>query len=1080
MEFDFILNSFDFDRPGLENEFLYPPYRLASQRYIGIGDQRITINNDDSFFTPDVLRIDPTPPTTMIAPIRDLLTGEISEYRDIPISSAASDDSAINRPLGSNIDNYHIGANSGVAFTPGGFIPEKRNVDLKIDQFLLSLETGTNLLSTPFDDTKKVDNTENSDDLPNLPEFESLDKVKPTPPPRPTQQVISEITKTYAVTDTWDVSLFSQEIPNPALTFPYKLDTFQLRAIHRLELNQCVFVSAPTSAGKTVVAQYAIALCRAHKMRTLYTSPIKALSNQKFRDLSKQFGDVGLLTGDVSLNKDASCIIMTTEILRSMLYKGADILRDVECVIFDECHYIANDERGVVWEESIILLPYHINMVFLSATVPNAKEIADWIGRTKQRVVYVEEHHVRPVPIEHALYTGDSNFYVIGRTGRAIDPSKLLEAQQSIKTERGRIDFSSHYWMVFVLSAEASKLLPIIVFCFSKKMCEELAENLLGVDLLTKAEKKHVVGFCRRALMRLNKEDRELPQIMTMFQLLEAGVAVHHSGVLPILKEMVEILLAEGYVKVLFCTSTFAMGLNVPARSCAFISLEKFNGKNLTKLTPTEFVQMSGRAGRRGLDTVGTSIIMCWGDTPMTEDLRQLMSGKVEALQSQFKLKFNMILNLLRCKDIKMVDVLRRSLSANILQAKMPELLKKMNDTEKALKALPPIDCHVSADIEDMGGFGDHIWNLKECSQSMLKEIDHHSILNQLRKGRVVYIYEDSVNKDSPTLAVISEKPISTEEIRAIAANGKDIVFNISCLAAIFGKPTKATQRLNSSDIKTYLAAFNEMPLEWTKVFSTSDYEFTQIAQEHASYYNEVRKSPCFRCSRLKEHLVVYNQKVDMICEIEDCQRKIADESLAFKPLLDSHIKCLKDLGYVTEDNVLMLKGRVSIELSSCHEILGTELLFSGIFDPLNPIEIASACAALVSESSSNSEVADLVPASLEETFAQMTTIAKALEQTFAEHNISVDDNWVDNNVNLSLVQAVFDWAAGMSFRDIMYITDIPEGSVVRVINRVSETLKDFANAAKLMGCLSLSDKFEVSMEMIKRDIIFASSLYFD
>ena len=1083
-----LLDSIDLSLPGDKSEFIFPPYRLEPQKYVGVGDTSEIENIDLDSIEPNVLRIDPTPPTTMIIPTRDLVTGKIIGFRDIPISTAPGDDTAINRPISGNIDDYMRGSSANVLFTPGGVqIDDNNNKEIDVDQYIRALENGTGLLSTPF--SNDVSKIEGEEELPNLPEFANLDKVKATPVPQPTKQLFSEISKTYAIKDTWDVKNFAAEIPNPALTFPYKLDEFQMRSIYRLELNQCVFVSAPTSAGKTVIAQYAIALCRAHKMKSIYTAPVKALSNQKFRDLMKQFGDVGLLTGDVSINKDASCIIMTTEILRSMLYRGADVLRDVECVIFDECHYISDSDRGVVWEESIILMPYHINMVFLSATVPNAKEIADWIGRTKQRMVYLEEHFVRPVPIEHALYTGDCNFYVISKPRMGIDPDNLLKAELSLdKSKIDRINFNGDYWMTFILSAESSKLLPMIVFHFSKKKCEELAENLLGISLLTSKEKSHVVGFCRKALRRLNKEDRELPQIQTIFALLEAGIGVHHSGILPIIKEMVEILFSEGYVKVLFCTSTFGTGINVPARSCAFVSLEKSNGKCLTNLAPSEFVQMSGRAGRRGLDSVGTSIIMCWGKTPNLNYLKTLLDGKVEPLASQFQLKFNMILNLLRVKDIKMTDILRRSLSSNFLESIMPHLKKKKEAAQKAFDALPPIDCIINPDIEDMGGFGDDVYDLNQYSLQMLDDIDQRSILREIHRGRVVYVasevygecngYNVKVNGNVPSLVVISENPINKDEIKGINSSGKEIVFSYTQIGAIFPKQ-KSLKIITSTDVKQYLSKFNEAPLRWTKIFATSDFSFIEASKQNADCYDRISKSPCFRCARLGEHLAIYNQKVKYYEKIKKYENKIADESLSFKPLLDSHIKVLKLLEYINDDNVLLLKGRVSIEISSCHEILATELLFAGLFDKLKPNELASVCAALVSDNNRNNGD-NLIPPTLEETFNQMLTIAKVLEQTLIENQIGLDENWIDKNVNLSLVQAAYEWADGVSFKDIMTCTDIHEGTVVRIITRVSDTLKDMSNAAKIMGCSALADNFEAAIELIKRDIIFASSLYFD
>ena len=209
---------------------------------------------------------------------------------------------------------------------------------------------------------------------------------------------------------------FRREAPEPAMTFPFELDAFQKEAAYRLERGESVFVAAHTSAGKTAVAEYAFALATKHCTRAIYTSPIKTISNQKFRDFGKDF-DVGLLTGDVSIKPEAPCLIMTTEILRSMLYRGADLIRDVEWVVFDEVHYVNDAERGVVWEEVIIMLPEHVGLVLLSATVPNVWEFADWVGRTKRKKVFVTGTTKRPVPLEHVLYFGgdkDGDFHKVG------------------------------------------------------------------------------------------------------------------------------------------------------------------------------------------------------------------------------------------------------------------------------------------------------------------------------------------------------------------------------------------------------------------------------------------------------------------------------------------------------------------------------------------------------------------------------------------------------------------------------------------------------------------------------------------
>ena len=214
-------------------------------------------------------------------------------------------------------------------------------------------------------------------------------------------------TKMYGIVDNTDMTYFRQLVPHMAQEFPFELDPFQKRAVVHLERGESVYVCAHTSAGKTVVADYAISLCQSHMTKCIYTSPVKALSNQKYHDFKQKYEDVGIITGDVSINPEAGTLIMTTEILRSLLYNGSDVIRDVEWVVFDEAHYINDADRGVVWEETIILLPDHVNMIFLSATTPNVVDIADWIGRTKQRPIYIMSTQYRPVPLEYdLLYKG--------------------------------------------------------------------------------------------------------------------------------------------------------------------------------------------------------------------------------------------------------------------------------------------------------------------------------------------------------------------------------------------------------------------------------------------------------------------------------------------------------------------------------------------------------------------------------------------------------------------------------------------------------------------------------------------------
>jgi antiviral helicase SKI2 len=570
-----------------------------------------------------------------------------------------------------------------------------------------------------------------------------------------------------------DITNFHELVPDMAREWPFELDTFQKEAVYHLENGDSVFVAAHTSAGKTVVAEYAIALAAKHMTKAIYTSPIKALSNQKFRDFRQVFDEVGILTGDVQINPEASCLIMTTEILRSMLYRGADLIRDVEFVIFDEVHYVNDLERGVVWEEVIIMLPEHVTLILLSATVPNTYEFASWVGRTKKKDIYVISTPKRPVPLEHYLWAdkgihkivdADKMFIEKGwktandvLTGRdkvkAIPPPEPANArgggnqrgrgqntrggpqrgggqQRGGAQQRGGRGGSgppraSHapghmgrggrtggrtsaaqdrtLWVHLVQFLKKENLLPACIFVFSKKRCEENADALSNQDFCTAAEKSAIHMTVEKSIARLKPEDRVLPQIVRLRDLLSRGIAVHHGGLLPIVKEIVEMLFAQTLVKVLFATETFAMGLNLPTRTVVFSGYRKHDGQSFRNLLPGEYTQMAGRAGRRGLDTVGSVIIVApgGGEAPPVAELRQMIMGEPSKLRSQFRLTYNMILNLLRVEALKIEEMIKRSFSEHATQQLLPEHEKavKISEADLAKVKREPCDiCDVDLD----------------------------------------------------------------------------------------------------------------------------------------------------------------------------------------------------------------------------------------------------------------------------------------------------------------------------------------------------------------------------------------------
>ena len=494
-----------------------------------------------------------------------------------------------------------------------------------------------------------------------------------------------------------------KEISTPATTYPFKLDQFQEKSILCLENHQSVLVSAHTSAGKTVVAQYAIAMSLRDHQRVIYTSPIKALSNQKYRELCEQFNDVGLMTGDVTINVNASCLVMTTEILRNMLYKGSEMIKEIAWVIFDEVHYMRDKVRGVVWEETMILLSNKINYVFLSATIPNAREFAMWISLMKNQPCNVIYTEFRPVPLQHYVYPSSSDDIILvvdekcnfkednfnkaltqisvrstdennynKNTLAQINDKSLNSKEKKLKTEEEDIK-------AIVDLVIENDLDPGIIFCFSKEKCESLAKSLQnsGINLTKEEEKKTIEEIYICAMLTLSEEDQNIPQLKNMLNILKLGIGIHHGGMVPIIRECVELIFQSGLIKILFSTETFSMGLNMPAKTVVFTEIEKFDGNKNRYLTGGEYIQMSGRAGRRGLDEKGVVIVVLKKKID-PEECREIMRGKSDPLNSSFGLNYNQILNLSRIEGIKCEFILQRSFRQYQSVRAIPLLKKKI------------------------------------------------------------------------------------------------------------------------------------------------------------------------------------------------------------------------------------------------------------------------------------------------------------------------------------------------------------------------------------------------------------------
>jgi ATP-dependent RNA helicase HelY len=440
------------------------------------------------------------------------------------------------------------------------------------------------------------------------------------------------------------------------LTFDFEFDPFQITACHAVEDGKGVLVAAPTGAGKTVVGEFAAFFALQAGKKCFYTTPIKALSNQKYSEFVAKFGQdrVGLLTGDTSINGEADILVMTTEVLRNMLYAGSNTLTNLGCVVMDEVHYLADKFRGAVWEEVLIHLMESVQVISLSATVSNAEEFGEWLGEVRgETEVIVSE--IRPIPLFQHVLIGNRLMDLFEQPGK-INPDILQREREAIRrsslgrNRRGRYDEPTDRMSRadIIEKLQRENLLPAITFIFSRVGCDAAVKQCLhaGLRLTSPDERTEIRQTALRYTQNIAEEDLEVLGFQEWLTALERGIAAHHAGLLPSFKGAVEDLFQRGLVKAVFATETLALGINMPARTVVLEKLVKFNGEAHVPITPGEYTQLTGRAGRRGIDIEGNAVIQ-WSPTVDSASAAGLASTRTYPLRSSFSPTYNMAINLI-------------------------------------------------------------------------------------------------------------------------------------------------------------------------------------------------------------------------------------------------------------------------------------------------------------------------------------------------------------------------------------------------------------------------------------------------
>ncbi|KAF7784214.1 hypothetical protein Agabi119p4_379 [Agaricus bisporus var. burnettii] len=1189
----------------IESKLLLPPTEFPKQL---LSTYQVTWEREIS--APNLLSLDTAPTPTSISFIRAGLDGRVVGHRETPNKRTTTGltSTSLNRAPAPT-QNFVRGKSGYVPFLPGGLddiiIPGESTTGTKqLRKVAPGLSRGLRLPGDEDDDILDLDFTEHTNEEKELENNldgvalddgvdVSMDQQNEIDTLLPTSTVHLKLVKTpqrttrkadiqkrdwaHVINVNQPLSNFHELVPAMAREYPFELDTFQKQAVYHLELGDSVFVAAHTSAGKTVVAEYAIGLAEKHMTRAIYTSPIKALSNQKFRDFKQTFSSssVGILTGDVQINPEATCLVMTTEILRSMLYKGADLIRDVEFVIFDEVHYVNDAERGVVWEEVIIMLPDHVNIILLSATVPNTKEFADWVGRTKKKDIYVISTLQRPVPLEHYLYAGRDKFKIVDakRTflsngysdardalRRKQDKEREAAGLAPVQATRGRgasargggansrgstlatrgrggrgggpartIHADKNVYVHLLGHLKKENLLPVVIFTFSKKRCEENARTLMNADLCTSVEKSEVHVAIEKALSRLKGSDKKLPQIARMRDLLSRGIGIHHGGLLPIMKEVVEILFARGLVKVLFATETFAMGVNMPAKCVVFSNIRKHDGRNFRDILPGEYTQMAGRAGRRGLDTTGTVIILVGDSIPEQNTLHTMLLGTPGKLMSQFRLTYNMILNLLRVEALRVEEMIKRSFSENSSQRLLPMNQKKVIESEKKLSTLQRLACEQC--IPDIGAYYDDIHEAVNLNQKLINmAVRHPQGSKLLSPGRVVILRDNhfhpgnigillkaaplqtldsgridqnktyfvlalvhpnvkSGDRDLDPQAVMPMWPLEAESLVVNDGVYQLHIVPTSSISLVSNRVVKVDvdsiverhhiSKMNegitalSTILQDWLANNEPIPeVDWSKIRAL-DFQETQRQRDLVRERNIARA--CLRCPDFSSHYAIIHGEKILRANIAHLKLAISDQNLELIPDYEQRIEVLKDLKFIDENSTVLLKGRVACEINSANELVLTELILENTLANYEPEEVVALLSCFVFQE--KTEVEPSIPPRLQEGRDAILAISDSVSRVQDRNKVASGE--FRSELKFGLTEVVYEWAQGMPFEQITALTDVPEGTIVRCITRLDETCREVRDAARVIGDARLFKKMEEAQLKIKRDIVFAASLYF-
>lgn len=860
-------------------------------------------------------------------------------------------------------------------------------------------------------------------------------------------------------------------------------DPFQREALTSVALEHSVLVCAPTGAGKTMVGEGAVYLALREGARAFYTTPIKALSNQKYREFCARFGEdeVGLLTGDTAINPRASVVVMTTEVLRNMIYAEADLSR-LRVVVLDEIHYLADRVRGPVWEEVLIQLPEHIQVVALSATVSNSDEFGRWIAEVRGTCDVVVDLK-RPVPLYQHMLVGH-HLYGLYSTREDPDPAALTPPRinpdllRSVENrERPRPEgiraIPKRVNRPRVLEAlDDANLLPAIVFIFSRAGCDEAVRTIVGsgVTLTTAEEQRLIRAEVESTLLAIPVADHGILGLAEWQTGLERGVAAHHAGLLPLLKETVERLFSAGLVKLVYATETLALGINMPARTVVLESLEKWNGSEHVRLTPGEYTQLTGRAGRRGIDIEGHAVVLHRG-VVAPEEMAQLASRHSYPLRSAFYPGYNMVVNLLHHSTLPAArQVLESSFAQFQADNSVVQLAASLRRSENQLQNL-----HTG--VRCSRGDAPEYFQLREDLSQVQRRLSQESragnaeqalkTFQKLRPGQVV-VYRRGRRWYTAAILVGSDRSWNVPGIRVLGEDAK--VFTVAPHEVNRGPSVVGQIRLPAGGVRrprdrqAVAKQVRAIGKSAPRPRVADNPRVRELEQAAADLERRIHEHPVHACPDRDAHAQAGHEWVRLKRETARLAAQINARTSTIAAEFDRVCQVLQNLDYLREGSVTD-RGSQLRKVFGERDLLVAECVAAGVLGGLEPGELAAIASALVYEprGDASAAVADLPTPAIAEAWMRVRRAHARIAKE--EAMVSIDRTSAPAP---DLIGITYRWAGGSTLSGVLGDSEMTGGDFVRWMRQTIDLLEQLRRVEDT----GLQDRVRHAAQLLRRGVV--------